>query len=656
MTIMRIFEFIFNPKLKKDLIFDSFCYKPENIYEKDKGHLCMVGLLRNTLPTNIYLIKKIARMIKDKYFKSTDSDLHKSFKDSLKVVNRFLARKSNNGDTSWLGNLSFLALSLKKRRLFFSKTGDIKFLVVRNKEIIDIDEKTKYNEVSTYPVKVFARTISSKLSKKDFILILTREIYDYLKKKKILKKIIEPNNFNEKEIRKILKKRKKEISRVKGVFLGISLRDIQKEKSKKTTLKKLKDVPWKKMFNSFSESLQKKGFPKIKFPTPKKKKLKLKAFKKDLSFFSRKIKPFFTSKKALFLVPIFLLVIGFSFYNIEKRNQIKTYKEELSIVNNKISQANEILSDKNSNPELLRDANNLLQESWITLSSLEEKSKGSSEELSSSINSSQEEIEPILKEINNIQDIDNPSLFFSFKKDDFQPQKVISLNNDFYFSSPENKKIISLDNKKEGQTIQINKKINSLSIINNRLVLFSKPNQIITLKNNFPTYYSLNDKDLSYDFFNTFANNLYFLNKETGKIIKHPFLGNLTWGSGKDWFSSDEDLEKNKGTESFTIDRSIWVLNNNKIYEYYTGKLKKEISLDIFPKVKSLAKIKTTSNISNIYLLEPKQKRIIILDKSGEFKKQIRSDKFNNLSDIEISSDEKELFILSGSNFYKIEL
>lgn len=34
---MKVFEFHFNPQLRPDLIFDSFCYEPENIYEKRMG-------------------------------------------------------------------------------------------------------------------------------------------------------------------------------------------------------------------------------------------------------------------------------------------------------------------------------------------------------------------------------------------------------------------------------------------------------------------------------------------------------------------------------------------------------------------------------------------------------------------------------------------
>jgi len=110
---MQVFEFIFNPKLKKDLVFDSFCYEPQNIYEKNKGGLYMVGFLKNTLPNNIYLIKSIAKTIKDKYFQLINSSSEASLKEGLKLINTSLSGKAEKGNISWLGNLSFIILSLK---------------------------------------------------------------------------------------------------------------------------------------------------------------------------------------------------------------------------------------------------------------------------------------------------------------------------------------------------------------------------------------------------------------------------------------------------------------------------------------------------------------------------------------------------------------
>ena len=81
---MQVFEFHFNPKLKPDLIFDSFCYEADNIYEKRMGALYVVGTLQNVLPQNRRFIEKLAKTIKEKYYRLTSSTPAKSLKDSLK--------------------------------------------------------------------------------------------------------------------------------------------------------------------------------------------------------------------------------------------------------------------------------------------------------------------------------------------------------------------------------------------------------------------------------------------------------------------------------------------------------------------------------------------------------------------------------------------
>jgi len=103
------------------------------------------------------------------------------------------------------------------------------------------------------------------------------------------------------------------------------------------------------------------------------------------------------------------------------------------------------------------------------------------------------------------------------------------------------------------------------------------------------------------------------------------------------------------------INGSIWILNNdNSIDVYYKGKLKKTIALDIFPKISNITKIKTKPDFSSVYLLEPLNSRLIIINKKGELIKQIKSEEFKNLKDFSVSSDEKTIYFLNGNKVYKI--
>ncbi len=156
---MQVFEFHFNPphqnkfgtgqaKTKSDLIFDSFCYEPENVYEKRLGSLYMLGLLKNTLPQNVRFLDNLAKIIKEKYYKSVFSP-EKSLKETLKEVNHFLEQIAKRGDVSWLGNLSFTVITFTPHQksgggeFNFAKVGDLKIFLLRKGRIIDIDTSVK---------------------------------------------------------------------------------------------------------------------------------------------------------------------------------------------------------------------------------------------------------------------------------------------------------------------------------------------------------------------------------------------------------------------------------------------------------------------------------------------------------------------------------
>lgn len=135
--------------------------------------------------------------------------------------------------------------------------------------------------------------------------------------------------------------------------------------------------------------------------------------------------------------------------------------------------------------------------------------------------------------------------------------------------------------------------------------------------------------------------------------MKYSYKGGLEWGSPATWLSDP-------GTEcdarSIAIDGSVWILNGNKsILRYYNGELKDEITLDFFPFPEDMV-IKTKADTPYIYLLEAKNKRIVIIEKTGKIVKQFQSDKFDNLIDFDISNNGETIYMLNDFAIYKISI
>ena len=186
---MQVFEFHFNPpsqnkrgakqaELKDDLIFDSFCYEPENIYEKRLGSLFVVREMKNVLPRNSKFLDNVAGFLKRQYYSGpVRFSPETCFREGLKKSNEFLENIAKKGDVSWLGNLNLAVLTVRNFELNFAKVGAIKILLLRKGQVVDIGKNLEFSEIEPYPLKIFDNIVSGKLFEDDVILVLTKEIF-----------------------------------------------------------------------------------------------------------------------------------------------------------------------------------------------------------------------------------------------------------------------------------------------------------------------------------------------------------------------------------------------------------------------------------------------------------------------------------------------
>ena len=641
---MQVFEFHFNPKLKPDLIFDSFCYEPENIYERKMGSLYLVGLLKNVLPRNLRFLEKLQKVIKEKYYKSTILTPEKSLRESLKEANEFLEEIAKRGDVSWLGNLSFAVLALKNFKLNFTKVGEIKIFLLRAGKIIDIDKKLKFQDIEPYPLKIFGNIVSGKLSEGDLILVLTKEIFDFFQENLLLNEIAKLPRFSEKELKDILNGKKEELSKISGALLAISLRKEVLAGKREIILPKIsKEFSLKEVLAPFLRPFKKFQKPKINIPNPKE------LIRNLISFVIRR--KVLNKKLILILALILVLILGFIFSQLEERQKIRIYQKNLEEVNKKFNLAQGLLIL--DNPQAQKEANSLLKESLEKITPILKETQNLPKEFNVRILSQRDEILEKLYSLNKLEKIEEPELFFEFNREKFIPQKLVTLGDDLYFFSPYSKDLFKLNKNKNGELISVDKKFDLATMIADSILFFSKPNQLIVYRGLTPVNLKEPYPDFNFDDFSSFKGNLYFFDKKAGQIVKYPYLGNLgnsQWGKPEFW------LKKAIVGKSIAVDGSVWVLEKDAISKYYAGNLQEKITPDIFPPPKDFSKIFTSPTLPYFYLLEPGQKRIVILTKAGEIIKQYQSQKFDNLLDFSVSEGTKIIYLLNGLKVYKINL
>lgn len=675
---MQVFEFHFNPphqnkfgtgqaKKETDSVFDSFCYTPKNAYEKRMGNLYMAGVLKNVLPQNERLLERIAKVIKEKYYRSSLNNPEKSLKESLKEANIFLQGVGKKGDVSWLGNLSFATLSLKNYELNFTKVNDIKVILLRQGQIIDIDRKLKFADVSPWPLKVFGNIISGKLAENDVILVLSKEVLEKFKSENLLNIISKIRPFSWNGLKAVLEKKNDRLVNISGICLIVFLtKEILSGKRETISPRipkaefSLKEV-FKPITGVFKKIVKKPGFLTRK----KESKVKIKTSKTSKNISMPKLK--FNKNLILILIFILFLIGGFSIFERQQRIKMEKYSNDLTEIEEEVAKAENYLALIETRPQAAKNANFLLKESWDKLSEyikIEATLPGIIED---KVNSLSGKISEDFAKLNNVIDITAPQQVFEFsakldgETQGFIGQKLIYLNGSLYFYSPYSQNLLGVnlsngDKKLYSVPIAKGNGVSAADLLDSSIVFFSKSENlalfkdgkfgdIITLKNPFSEY--------GFSNFSTYKGNLYFLNKTTGEIIKYPYLGALKWDSPETWLAPD--AKKPAEGLSMAIDGSVWIINKDQtISQYYSKYLQKTIEVDVFPEPTDLSKIITSNNLPYLYLMEPAQKKIIITDKLGLVIKQYRSDKFDNLLDFTVSNDGKEIYLLNGLRVYKI--
>jgi len=586
---MQIFELHFNPELREEQFFDSFVYEPESSYEKKLGNLYMVGELQNSI--NRKLLDDIAQVFKKHYYSLSIKSPEKALSHASKKANEFLSEEVKKENISWLGNLNYGIISTNGLNLTFTKTGSLKILLLRNGQIIDMGKDLETQEIDPYPLKIFFNVVSGKLIENDKLLLLTSEVFEFLKEQNILSKLAK--EIDAKIIKKILPPSLFDNgpgAKVSGVCF-ISTIVSKQERSESILLK-----------NNIKASFLGKiisNLPKIKFPLRKRGGLpKIKVSIKKTSPFIEKFKNQINIKKRIFPIIGLLLVLFVGFYLFKGNPEKKELKVLIEEIRNKTNEAEELLisDDKNG-------ANSLFQQAWKEIIILEE----------------------------------NPEILLL--KNSIK-QNLNNINKIEYVNSPEI--VVNLEDK---SNIEKAKELASAS--GTKLIFLNK---LYILENTWL------DKDIEIDFnpkaFSSYFSNLYFLNG--CEIIKYSHLSGTNWGSGKNWLNDKTDCFDPK---SITVDEFIFMLNsNNSISVYYSGLHKKTINLDIFPEIKNISFIKTKVNVSYLYLLEPTNNRVVIIDKEGNLIKQFQSDKFNNLIDFDISPSGKTIYLLNSNTIYKLSL
>ncbi len=149
----------------------------------------------------------------------------------------------------------------------------------------------------------------------------------------------------------------------------------------------------------------------------------------------------------------------------------------------------------------------------------------------------------------------------------------------------------------------------------------------------------------------SYLGNLYVLDPQKG-VIKFVKSGNSY--SDSNYIREAPDLEKAVG---LTIDGAIYILFSDGSIKKFSKGAEDAFKLSgLTSPLSSPSKIYTTADLDNLYILEPKSSRIVILEKNGTFVKEVSSNVLNKAKDLQIAEDGKTAYILSDNKLYSLPL
>lgn len=147
---------------------------------------------------------------------------------------------------------------------------------------------------------------------------------------------------------------------------------------------------------------------------------------------------------------------------------------------------------------------------------------------------------------------------------------------------------------------------------------------------------------------------LYALDAVNNQIYRHDAVAG-GFGPGKNWLkAADSNL---RGGASLAVDGDMFVLKNDgQILKYTKGERADFNVSGLDPALTTGSQIRTYTDWKYLYILDKKEKRLVLLDKNGQLVRQLTADEFDAPSDLAVDETTGQAFALDEGRVMQIDL
>ncbi len=256
-----------------------------------------------------------------------------------------------------------------------------------------------------------------------------------------------------------------------------------------------------------------------------------------------------------------------------------------------------------------------------------------------------------LAEYANLRDIQSDLIASDI---DIKKSKMIiydSGKNQFvYFDlSTNEKQLLPVGNEKQVTDYCLND--NKLYLLSEGIYNFDFDNQELT------ELTGSNNQTEQAEFINKFESFLYIFNEDKRNIYRYSWDDqNQELSDPIGWLQDKRDLDFDT-VESISIDSDIWLTTTDgQILKYSRGKKQNFEIKGLDNKFENSIILYTKPDINNLYILEAEKSRFVILDKQGNFIREVTSTSLAGAVDLAVSEQNKKAYIINGSIIFEIDL
>lgn len=676
----------------------------------DSGRLFILLELPKNKVDQQSLIDEIINEAATYFETSQQEDSEMLLEEILHQLNQILPDISASSKIkSWLSTIDMAIGIIKDDDVFLAGIGNVNALLVQHNQLTPILDKN----VEINPSKIFADIISGSLDQGDVLMVSTDALFDYISKEKI--KQITKQYSPQGTVIKVneLLETVPDFVTFNSIFIKNATetdrdavpetKDMAEEKEEPILVADSHPTPAKSKFASPDKPKTKtvvdvRGFKNISFIKKIQKVFSLIGLffvmvGKSIGYVGSKIKAGFmflfsrnyrqktdtetldsikhitdekvswwqalSLKKKIALGGFFVVLLVF-LQSLVMMTQQKDFEEKNQAYDDALVKIEENYNEMEAkliyNDEEAAEA--LLLENLEILDNL----KASSPEQEQEIAQKKEELFYKLNKVRHINVIPEPAELFDMADKVIDTRNIVQKDGKFYILSDsriyliEDNNLSLVANLQEGQSVQSmtdwpNENKLVMSVINTNEELsysifdLDKKETVAVFE---PNADNTEVSDLS-----IYGDNLYVLDASNSQIFKYPESGN-GFGGGVSWLQEEVDLSN---AASLTIDGSIYTIDNDGTIRNFLKGAREDFDYhEPRPTIGQNVTIKTFKDSDYLYIIDPQNMRIVILDKEGNIKDQYASQKFDNLVDLAVDPEEKAIYLLNGEHLYLLAI